>query len=133
MDFGGGRLLRERLPFLRELIDELDRVRDAERFGLRAEVFQEIAQMHVRHHRAVGDELARLVAAVEAIAPGEPSAFARSESTVVLTNKRSGLIVASFRNGSGIGICPRSSRSALRISKVLTLTSSREFRRLAFK
>ena len=69
VDFSRGRFFRERLPLLRELIHELDRVRNSERLGLRAEVLQEIAQMDIRHHRAVRDEFARLVSAVKSVPP----------------------------------------------------------------
>ena len=185
--------------------------------------------MHVRDHRAVRDELARFVAAVEAIAPAQPDEEARQPIGMRVADEQQALgaqFVEEIREPAGhrffvqlpdelerllvdqraigdagnfaeemehdavrrarviarnvaergvrrvgedvIGrraerlrqeridgradeqaqrldrgqfaqrlrnreLAPRASRSSLRISKVLTLTSSREFRRLAFR
>src|SRR5205085_6329717 len=80
--------LGKRFPFFRELVDELDRVRDPERFRLRTEVVQEIAQMHIGDDGAVRDELPRFVAAVETVAAAKPNEETRQPVGMRVTDEQ---------------------------------------------
>jgi len=63
---GSRGLVWEGVPFLCELVHELDGIGHAKRLGLRAEIFQKVVRVDLRNDCSVGDKFARFVATIEA-------------------------------------------------------------------
>jgi len=79
------------VPFLCELVHELDGIGHAKRLGLRTEILQKVAQVDVRNNCSVGDKFARLVAAVETVAASEPDKEPREPVRVGVADQKQAL------------------------------------------